>query len=520
MSEPALTTAPFPKVQPPALSGSTGVASADGPIHRIDAPHLPSEAFDSADPANNPLEPPVQVQIAPVELSELAQTAPPAVMPRLEADQIAAYLRDQYHDLDRREQRLTVQLAQFDQERRELRLWAAECQAELNAREQSIAGQEAALAERAKACLALEAELKDLNAALLRERHGLNAEREQFMSEREEDRRQLERALTDQTNQLEQRRRDYLAEHEDLCERLKQEQLLLDNRHRFQQEHLERKMREFEAAQQEFRREQQLSRMRLQETASQITLRGQQLDRLRTLLLERQKSIERERHLLLAERQAFDERARRDKEELRRQRSEWETERDTQKADLRRQQDMLAVHAENLETRRQRLDQLRAELEETNRQTLEMRLAVEEAYAQLSRAAGPEATRARVDEARAILVEYYRHTRDSLTGQRHELETHYQKLLQQRAEFRKERQVLVDWVAGQEEELCRRERALHQMQEALEEREARNRGLEERWTRERLEAESVIRDLLRQLTEFEERQPERGAPQGRVPEES
>ncbi|MCH8138511.1 MAG: hypothetical protein IH926_06105, partial [Proteobacteria bacterium] len=68
-----------------------------------------------------------------------------------------------------------------------------------------------------------------------------------------------------------------------------------------------------------------------------------------------------------------------ERERLRDERRNWDQERQAQSAELRRQQDMLELHAENLEGRRERLDRLRAELEETHNSTLEMRIAVEEA---------------------------------------------------------------------------------------------------------------------------------------------
>jgi hypothetical protein len=208
--------------------------------------------------------------------------------------------------------------------------------------------------------------------------------------------------------------------------------------------------------------------------------------------------------VLLKERRAIEDRLAADTAELRLDRTTWEAERDSQKADLRRQQDMLALHAENLETRRQRLDRLRAELEETNRQTLELRLAVEEASAQLTQSAGAEVTKRRIDEARAILAEYYRHTRESLIQQRQELEQAQTRVHQQRDEFRAERQLLVDWVNQQETQLAGRELALRGEREAIDGREAAWRAASERWTNEKLEAETVIRDLLVKLGE---RQP-------------
>jgi len=421
----------------------------------------------------------------------------------LQTAQIAAQLDQQYADVDRREQRLHAQLAQLDQERRDTRMWAEELEASLQDRDYAISRQEAAIAQRAESCLKLETELKQLHESLLRERHSLNSEREQFIVDRESDRREIEELQVRQQHELERRQQDFLAEQEHLRQQLQQERVLLDNRHRFQQEHLRRSMQEFEVIQAEFRNEQQVGRARLEEIEKQNLLRARQLSRARELLEERQNSIERERELITRERAALEERLHSDRDELARERAQWEQERDVQRADLRRQHDMLALHAENLETRRQRLDRLRAEMEDTNRQTLEMRLAVEESHAQLMRTVGTEEATRRIEEARSVLAEYYRHTRDSLMQQRQELEQMHGRQSRQRDEFVQERESLVEWVARQEEQLASREQELSREKASLDVREQTWRDASSRWTEERLQAESVIRDLLRQLGERE-----------------
>jgi hypothetical protein len=478
---------------------------------RIDGPHAAQSvdagmdaSFENAFPARSvPVHAAAGIDvrlISPLE-ARPARTPHESDQGALETGQIAAHLRQQYGDLDRREQRLHAQMAQLDQERREQRMWAASLEARLEEREFAIARQEAALSQRADSCLKLETELKELHEALLRERHSLNVERDQLTQDREEQTRALEGLRNRQHLELERLRTSLAAEHEQAEAELKQKGVLLDNRHRFQQDHLQRTMQEFEKAQDDFRREQQLARTRQEETEKQGLLRGRQLDRQRELLDERQRSVERERELLLKERRAMEDRAAAAVEDLRKERAAWESDRDSQRADLRRQQDLLALHAENLETRRQRLDRLRAELEETNRQTLELRLAVDEASAQLTQSAGADVARRRVDEARAILAEYYRHTRESLIAQRQELEQSQLRIHEQRDEFRAERQALVEWVNQQEVQLAAREKELSRQRETMDAREAAWRSAAEQWTSEKLEAETVIRDLLRQLGE-------------------
>ncbi len=491
----ATSTHPVANPQPDASGGDSSELRGDG-AHSVSGPHLPPRQFESS---GNPC---AEISLSdkpPEALAESSRSSDRASAPRVETDQIALYLESQYNELDRREQLLHSQLAQFDQERRAFRLLIGERSQEVAARESAVDADRVELDQRLSAATALERELQDLRESLLRERHSLNLEREQFESEREQDRARFADECRQIRLEIDHLKEDAEADAARIRDELRQEQVLAESRLRFQQEHLQRTMRDFEKSQIDFRREQQQARTRLTETESQIVLRNQQLDRVRKLLIERQHSIERERQWLLVERRAVEGRIRDDREELRAAQTTWEQERETQKSDLRRQHDMLALHADNLESRRQRLDGLRVELEETNRQTLEMRLAVEESYAQLTQTVGNEVTRARVEEARQILIEYYRHTREALFAQRQELEQLQAKLRQQRQEFLDERKELAEWVAQQEEQFAAREQAVVSERAAVEAREQAWRDAAERWNREKLEAESVIRDLLRQL---------------------
>ena len=492
---------------PPAPIDEPDAPVVPGPALRVDAPHTFFDA-ESARQAGDGLAASARRYVATAASESGLELPTDGGTPHvLQTSQIASHLRQQHAELDRREQRLHAQLAQFDQERREMRMFAADLEAGLQEREFGIERQEAALAQRAEACLKLEAELKQLHESLLRERHSLNAEREQFVVDRERDRQELDELQIRRGHELEIRHQDFLAEQEQLRLQLQQERVLLDNRHRFQQEHLRKSMQEFEVVQAEFRREQQVGRTRLDETEQQNLLRNRQLVRVRELVEERQHSVERERELLSKERRSLEERLQHDRTAFEQEREGWQHERDVQRADLRRQQDLLALHAENLETRRQRLDRLRSELEETNRQTLELRLAVEESYAQLTQTAGAEPTQRRIEEARSVLAEYYRHTRDSLWQQRQDLDQAQTKLDRQRDEFQHERQALVEWVGGRETELDLRDQTLRQKEAEQEARDRTWQAAADRWMQEKLQAESVIRDLLRQLAEREDAKP-------------
>ncbi len=379
----------------------------------------------------------------------------------------------------------------------------------------------------------LTAELRAERESLIRERSEFGDVRTQFFAQRDRERADLdhqrevqESAVTRVRNELLTQRQQQLADletatraeeaklqegqeafarqREQQLTELRHERAVLENRLRFQQEHLAKARQEIESAQNEFRRESQRARGQLEEGDAIIRLRQSQLDRVRALLEERERSVNREREMLFKSQRAFEQFTEHDREQIKRERDDWERERGGQLADLRRQQDMLALHANNLEGRRERLDKLRAELEETHRTTLEMRMAIEEAWAQMTQTCGVDVAQQRLDQAQQQLSGHYRGLRDALIEQRRELDEMRQLFQTQRDEFRAEQQTLSEWAASQERSLREHEGDLQTQAEQLNVRESAWRSASQRWINEKIEAEAVIRDLLQQLTSLTE----------------
>src|SRR5690606_5417795 len=138
--------------------------------------------------------------------------------------------------------------------------------------------------------------------------------------------------------------------------------------------------------------------------AQQLELQRRQLLKARDRLAQREESLERERHLIDDLRRSLHARDSEQQQRWTEDRQAWEQEQAAHQADIRRQQDMLALHARNLEARRARLDHLRDDLEQTHRQTLEIRLAVEQLWAQLSQSFGEESSRKRIEQSRSDLA--------------------------------------------------------------------------------------------------------------------
>lgn len=340
----------------------------------------------------------------------------------------------------------------------------------------------------------------------LREVHesSVSRVRDELLAQRQQQLAELDRAKQDQESALQAAQEAFVRQREQQLTELRHERAVLENRLRFQQEHLGKARQEIESAQNEFRRESQRARTRLEEGEAIIRLRQSQLDRVRELLEERERSVNREREMLLKSQRAFEQFTEHDREKIKLEREDWDRERGLQLADLRRQQDMLALHANNLESRRERLDKLRAELEETHRTTLEMRMAIEEAWAQMTQACGADVAQQRLDHAQQHLSGHYRGLRDALIEQRREIDEMRQMFQSQRDEFRSEQQTLSEWATSQERALRERESDLQTQAEQLNVRESAWRSASQRWINEKIEAEAVIRDLLQQLTSLTE----------------
>ena len=330
---------------------------------------------------------------------------------------------------------------------------------------------------------------------------------------------ELEELRRAQSQDLQRQKESFFAEQQELARQVKQERGVFENRARFQEDHLQKMRAQIEADQREMRTAEQRFRVDLEERATQLRLRANQLNHHRGLLEERETSLAREREVLAKSRLSLAAEVQADKDRHVREHETWQQDRDAQQAEIRRQQDMLSLHAENLENRRARLDQLRTELEETHRQTLEMRMLVEDAWAQFVEAAGEPAAKERMDRAREALSQHYRRLRDGLSQERNDL-LHSQTLLQQQKdELRAERQKLGEWAASRNEALKEWQERLERDTETLQAREAAWRTLRDQWMQEKLEAEQIIRDLLGQLAASDaDDGVEAPAPTGRRPQ--
>ncbi|MFK7776920.1 MAG: hypothetical protein QM501_02200 [Gimesia sp.] len=281
-----------------------------------------------------------------------------------------------------------------------------------------------------------------------------------------------------------------------------QKRTLIENRIKFQENHLLRLRNQIEQNQHDFQRQQQIQQQQHEQNERIHILRMKQLDRFRDLLQQREDSLDKERSLNMELRRSVERYELNQNQRMSDENEIWKKERDAQKVELRRQQDMLSLHAENLERRRERLDTLRSEVEETHRGTLEMRLALEEGWAQLTQVEGEEAARERLEKAREALATHYRQLRETLSVERQELDHSQEIFHRHRDEFRQERQDLSEWVSERDEQLRLRGEQLRFEAEQLAVHDSAWGQKRELWLQEKVQAELIIRNLLQQMTEL------------------
>lgn len=363
----------------------------------------------------------------------------------------------------------------------------------------------------------LQAEKKRLTEKV---REELAAELSQFNREKQEWRllrEQQKQELIQQNEELQQQREAFGEQLESEQTRMREEvekrrQMLiteqsnLQRRYRFQFEHLGRAREDLEIEVRELRREQQMFRTDRQRFTEQHRLRFRQLETVRTRLSDVEASLTREARIIERSRAA----AMSDIQRLKRRADEEQAavtqDLDNRERRLRQQETAIADVSAKLEDRSQRLGRLRAELDSTQAEILEQRLATEEVRTALHRdAASNDAVRARLEQARSDVRAFFDRLRTGLNLERDKIEASAADVTERQAQFRRDRAELEQWFTAREAALEQRfsESVVVELHSEIEAQRQELNALQERWIADRREAESSIRGLLDQMTASE-----------------
>ncbi len=389
---------------------------------------------------------------------------------RLQAEQLAGHLRVQQYHLDRREAQLHAQLALEENAIRNNRLWFRERDQELTERSADMAREHA---ERASE---LAREHAERVAELARERQELEL-------------RQHDLAL--RSEQFEMRQGEWLAERDAVPPRVAVAPAIAPVELEPEADAWPRQnFSEAQAAAIDAREAELSAR------AEGLHFRQQNLEEAEALLADGQIELDRGRRQLAADRAAW-------QEQLDMDRARLADERRRAEAELDKARQLLHAREDHLQRRGAAVDQLRAEVMRAQRETLELRLATDELWAQLAGPVPPAALTQSLSRLRAQLAEQYRLERGELAQQREQLESLGGRLAEQHDKLQRHRQEIEAWTIDRRGEienhaarLASREEELQGIQEQLAEKH-------QRLDTERRVYEAEIRRLLGQLREQE-----------------
>lgn len=465
---------------------------------------------------------------------------------QLQFEQLAGHLRAQQYELDRREAQFNSQLAQQENELRTSRLWFRERQQELADREAEFeqrrqreeAAQLERLTEREAEIARREEELESQRAAIVKSlshREAELARREAdfdlqavaWSKDRAEwiDAQARFEAECNEAKQKWQEQADALVlKHREL--ELERQALVVQSS---AEQGAERRATVEQAPEREFAEVQRVHR-ELQSTLdslrqllsgeppsseasnngsyepsdlehlasefrtaiARLQARQKNLEEAEALLSDGQSALDRGRQQLTADRQTWQEQCDIERRRLGDDRRRCE-------ADLDKKLRAIADRSGHLERRSAAVDQLRAEVLRAQRETLELRLATDEIWAQLAGSVPPPVLTQSLARIRGKLAEQYQLERAELADQQKQLEALAVRLEAQHDKLQNQKQALERWVTDRRNEIEGQASRLVTQELEIARRQAELEEINERQESERRLYEGEIRRLLGEL---------------------
>ncbi len=234
--------------------------------------------------------------------------------------------------------------------------------------------------------------------------------------------------------------------------------------------------------------EQTARQQSLEQAAGELEAKRKQLEQAEARLQEERAEMQKLQEQLSARQRDVDEQDRLRREHL-------EAERRQALADVEEQRRAVGRRAEHVDRSRATLEQLRGELDRLHRETLEIRLATEELWVQLSGAAPPAALVQSLGRIRGKLAEHYRLANAELHAQKEELERTRGQLAEQHDKLAQERRRFEQWAATQQKETQQQASRLIARERQLDRRETELRTHSQQWQVERCELQQELRSL-------------------------
>jgi chromosome segregation ATPase len=226
-----------------------------------------------------------------------------------------------------------------------------------------------------------------------------------------------------------------------------------------------------------------------QRAGSESAARSRHLDEAERMLSEEKEALERQCRQLNADRQAHQQQRLIERRKI-------EEERAISKQDLAHNEEILRQRSERIEQREAALERLQVELQASQREVLEMRLATEETWAQLTGALAPASLTRSIAQVRGQLADHYEQTLREMEERRLGLEEVAQQLADEQTRLETHGRELQGWVKRRDEEIEKQAARLIARERELDRQQRQYEELEARWNRERNELRSRIRELL------------------------
>lgn len=432
--------------------------------------------------------------------------APESSEPALrQARELAERLKCEREDLDRRLALVGSQEAEVEAKQQTARHWIEEQRRELDSREQALAQREAQLSSGAaspaqrKQLDSRAAELDQRQAELYKQVEKLAHDRSRCDAElrRQADRETqlsaLEDALAEDRRRLEKDQQDLalqraeLAELKDEIDRDSNDLSRREAQLAVRRQELETALRRFESIS---KAEAEIAKMR--DAAAKFGARSRYLEEAEELLAKDGEALAAERRELQAQRQRFAEQTERERRAL----ASFES---AQRREAGQQREQIRARQEELDQREAALEAMQAELLGTQREVLEMRLATEETWAQLTGVLAPASLARSISQVRNQLTDHFQHLLSDLAERRRDLEKAGRTLEERQGTLERRRAELAAWAKRNEEDLERRATQLAEREAELDRQQQQYEGLELRWSNERGEYRQQIRQLLAEL---------------------
>ncbi len=412
---------------------------------------------------------------------------------RTQATQLGDRLRSRQEDLDRREAQLNARVAQLDNDARTARLWFSESRKEFDRRELELAEKTGQMQQ----CLGRLARVEETNVRrqtkldtqaerLGKDTKSLEKSRQRFAEEQQQQREQTERFAAREQQQIDTRRQASLV-------LVRQSLSGLERRRSQVESHARRLLKKAAQPSKELLAREETVR----EAAEEFQRRRQQNIESEQSLARQQCEVQELRRALLAQREELHRR-----EQKRSQAAA--DQRDKMQVELEAKRKQLALRSEQLDCAQTALRHLRAELSEMHRQTLELRLATEELWMQLSGTIPPATLTRSLSRIRGSLAETYRVENAELARRKLELRSIGSELAEDHKSLQQQKVELDAWIVRHQREIEQQAQRLVAREQELHDQEA---GFEEKargWATSRLEYQQEIRRLRDQLDEAAE----------------